>query len=62
MINKSEYHYSEKCRNAIASQLKRRAGDFVTDDMIQCARKLDEVHADFRNMVQDAAAKLLQEH
>jgi hypothetical protein len=56
---KSEYYHREKCSKAIATQVARRAGDFVSDDMIAASQKLEQVQAEFRAMVETAAHKLL---
>jgi hypothetical protein len=56
---KSEYYHRERCSKAIATQLARQAGDFVSDEMIATSQKLEDIQAEFRKMVDTAAHKML---
>jgi hypothetical protein len=56
---RTDYAVRNACAKSIATQLAKNSFEFVTDDMIECKRKLIEVQGDFNDIVRAAVDKLL---
>jgi hypothetical protein len=55
----SEHYLREKCAKAIAARLAKTAHNFVDEDMVACAEKLTTVQADFNDLVDRAASRMM---
>ncbi len=53
--DRQDYVLRDACSKAIATRLANKANEFVTEEMIETRRQLEQLQLRFRNMVMDAA-------
>jgi hypothetical protein len=56
----SDYYIRQRCGRAVATQLAKRAADYVSDEMVETMRKLTDTQIELRRQVDDVVRKMME--